>query len=76
MRQMYLGDYRLQLTTVQADLIITSPPYNIGSTHPRRDGMRRFGRYDAKSYGAIRDYPDDVPEEVYQQQQREFSLVC
>jgi DNA modification methylase len=74
--QLFLGDYRSQLDAVQADLIMTSPPYNIGSKQPRHDGYRHLGRYDVKSYGAIRDYPDDLAEEVYAEQQREFFLWC
>jgi len=61
-------------TTFKAALIFTSPPYNIGSKQPRTDGFRKHGHYDPKSYGAIRDYPDDLSEDVYQRQQRDFLL--
>jgi site-specific DNA-methyltransferase (adenine-specific) len=74
--RLYHGDYRTMLAAIQADLIVTSPPYNIGSKHPRCDGLRQFGRYDVKSYGAIRDYPDDKPEDDYQQEQVAFFLWC
>jgi DNA modification methylase len=57
-----------------ANLIFTSPPYNIGSKSPRQDGFRKHGGYDPKSYGAIRDYPDDLPEDEYQDQQAAFFL--
>jgi DNA modification methylase len=73
---LYYGDYRSVLSEVKANLILTSPPYNIGSKQARQDGFRRLGRYDPKSYGAIRDYPDTLPEPVYQEQQKEFLLWC
>jgi DNA modification methylase len=53
----------------KVDLIITSPPYNIGSKCERRDGKRRKGEYDPKSFGAVRSYPDNLPEDEYQRQQ-------
>ena len=68
------GDYRAVLRDVCADLIFTSPPYNIGSKQARADGHRKHGRYDPKSYGAIRDYPDTVPEPEYQDQQAAFLI--
>jgi site-specific DNA-methyltransferase (adenine-specific) len=74
--QIHCGDYRTVLADLRADLIVTSPPYNIGSKHPRHDGFRRLGRYDPKSYGAIRDYPDALPEQEYQTQQGAFFLWC
>lgn len=67
-----LGDYERVLPDICADLIFTSPPYNIGSKAPKRTGFRKLGQYDPKSYGAIRDYPDDVPERVYQDRQAAF----
>jgi site-specific DNA-methyltransferase (adenine-specific) len=73
---MYCGDYREVLSDIHTDLIVTSPPYNIGSKQLRQDGLRRLGRYDLKSYGAIHDYPDTLPEHVYQAQQVEFLLWC
>ena len=48
------------------DLIITSPPYNLGKTH--HTGNKRF-----KSYS---DYSDDMPEELYQQWQIEVLNEC
>src|SRR5665647_1719995 len=48
------------------DLIITSPPYNLGKTH--HTGNNRF-----KSYV---EYDDDMPEEVYQQWQIEVLNEC
>jgi site-specific DNA-methyltransferase (adenine-specific) len=68
------GDYQRVLDDVEADLIFTSPPYNIGSRYPRTDGQRKHGNYDPKSYGAITDYPDSLPESEYQDQQRDFFL--
>jgi DNA modification methylase len=70
--QLHCGDYREVLGHVHADLIFTSPPYNIGSTTPRRDGFRKDGKFDPKSFGGIRDYPDNFPEEEYQELQIEF----
>lgn len=58
------------------DLLFSSPPYNISSKAPRQDGYRRQGKYDPKSFGAIRGYEDNLPEEVYQQSQREFLTAC
>lgn len=68
----YHGDYKKLLASIKADLIFTSPPYNIGSKAKRRDGFRKSGKYDPKSYGAIRDYPDNLPEMEYQNQQADF----
>jgi DNA modification methylase len=48
------------------DLVFTSPSYNIGSRAPRNDGFRRIGSFDPKSFGGIRDYPDEQPEQDYQ----------
>ena len=48
------------------DLIITSPPYNLGKTH--HTGNNRF-----KSYT---EYNDDMPEEMYQQWQKEVLNEC
>jgi DNA modification methylase len=71
-----LGDYREVLGDVKANLIFTSPPYNIGSRCPRKDGQRPSGSYDPKSFGAIRDYPDALPEAEYQDQQAAFLIWC
>jgi DNA modification methylase len=66
------GDYRKVIPELEADLVFTSPPYNIGSKSVRKDGQRSQGKYDAKSYGAIRDYPDNLAEDEYQRQQVDF----
>lgn len=58
------------------DLIVTSPPYNIGSKSPARLGGRKAGGYDAKSWGAIENYPDALPEDEYQKSQHDFLLWC
>jgi DNA modification methylase len=58
------------------DLICSSPPYNIGSKAPRKDGYRSKGKFDPKSFGAIRGYEDNLPEEEYQQSQRDFLIAC
>lgn len=51
------------------NLVLTSPPYNIGGKGIRSDGQRRQGISDAKSYGGIAGYDDSLPEAEYQQQQ-------
>lgn len=51
------------------DLILTSPPYNIGSRSPRKDGMRKHGQFDPKSYGGITGYIDNLDESIYQANQ-------
>lgn len=48
------------------DLIITSPPYNLGKQH--HTGNNRF-----KSYN---EYDDNMPEELYQQWQIEVLNEC
>ena len=53
----------------QVDLILTSPPYNIGSKAPRSDGRRASGKFDRKSYGGITGYEDALPELDYQKGQ-------
>lgn len=73
---LHLGDYRQVLAHIKADLILTSPPYNIGSKSERCDGFRRSGKFDPKSFGAIRDYPDALNEPEYQDQQVEFLIWC
>jgi DNA modification methylase len=73
-----LGNYADTLSDAQADLILTSPPYNIGSKSPAKTGKRnaKAGTYDPKSYRGIREYADNLPEAVYQQQQIEFLDWC
>ena len=73
-----LGSYDNVLDDVQADLIFTSPPYNIGSKSPAKTGKRNAeaGTYDPKSYRGIREYEDNLPEGEYQQQQIEFLDWC
>jgi DNA modification methylase len=74
---LHLGNYSSVLGHVCADLIITSPPYNIGSKGgPRLDGQRKYGLFDSKSFGAISEYPDNLPEDVYQKEQVEFLVWC
>ena len=48
------------------DLIITSPPYNLGKSHHTRNN--RFKPYT--------DYNDDMPEELYQKWQTEILNEC
>lgn len=70
------GAWQDVLDDVRADLIVTSPPYNIGSRSARIDGRRRSGRYDPKSFGAIRSYSDSLSEAEYQRGQVEFLRWC
>ncbi len=73
---LHLGHYA-KVIPGTFDLIFTSPPYNIGSDGPARlRGLRRFGIYDPKSYRGIQDYPDTLPENVYQKLQLAFLLWC
>lgn len=65
-----------QVKTESIDLVFTSPPYNIGSNAPRRDGLRKKGKFDPKSYGGITGYFDSLPEEEYQQQQVELLTLA
>lgn len=87
--RIHLGDYRAVLAHVRADLIVTSPPYNIGSKAPAKRGPRRIDprtgkrrvlkpgeHYAQKDFAAITDYEDTLPEHVYQDQQAEFLIWC
>jgi len=73
--QLIRGDYLSTLSDVKnVRLIITSPPYNIGSSGARVDGMRRQGKFDRKSFSGINSYEDNLPEADYQEQQQIFLL--
>jgi DNA modification methylase len=69
-----LGSFAEVLTDVRANLIFTSPPYNIGSKAERADGVRSIGESDPKSYGSITDYSDNLPEWQYQMEQAQFMI--
>lgn len=71
-----LGDFRKVLKDEQADIIVTSPPYNIGSKSPAKTGRRAVGGYDAKSYRGIREYADNMREDKYQESQVKFLYWC
>jgi DNA modification methylase len=72
---LYQGDYKETLSQIKnVRLIITSPPYNIGSAGKREDGMRGQGKFDHKSFSGINSYEDNLPETYYQEQQKEFLL--
>jgi DNA modification methylase len=58
------------------DLVVTSPPYNIGSKAPKKTGGRRLGGFDSKSFRSITDYPDNMPEADYQQSQHDFLALA
>ena len=67
--QLYQGDCLEVMKTLpdeSVDLIITSPPYNLGKTH--HTGNNTF-----KSYS---EYNDDMPEALYQQWQIEVLREC
>ena len=69
---LYQGDFRKVLANMPpVNLILTSPPYNIGSKAPKCTGRRALGGFDRKSYQAITSYEDNLPEDVYQSQQTE-----
>lgn len=55
-----------QLPNESIDLIITSPPYNLGKTH--HTGNHRFESYNQ--------YNDDMPEDLYQKWQIEILNEC
>ena len=71
MLKLHCGDYANTINDV-ADLILTSPPYNIGSSSDAVTGKRKHGLYDPKSYRSIREYPDNLPEAEYQDSQVAF----
>jgi DNA modification methylase len=76
---LYRGSYSdTLLNHVSANLICTSPPYNIGSRCPAKTGKRnsRLKTYDPKSYRGIREYQDSLPEERYQESQVVFLKWC
>lgn len=57
-------------------LVFTSPPYNIGSKSPRRDGYRKRGKYDPKNYGGITGYMDSMPQADYEEGQVRLLEAC
>lgn len=71
--ELFCGDYAKVLSHVKnVRLVLTSPPYNIGSSGRRADGLRKFGKFDAKSFSGVTSYQDKLPEEIYQAQQMDF----
>lgn len=74
---LFQGDFRNALAYVRdVDLILTSPPYNIGSAGPAKTGLRKMGLYDPKSFRSIQDYADSLPEADYQREQHDFLVWC
>lgn len=70
---LYLGNYKnLDFNGEKIDLIVTSPPYNIGSSGNAKIGGRKIGGYDAKNFRSIQDYKDNLPELEYQETQKDF----
>jgi DNA modification methylase len=71
--ELFCGDYAKELNHVRnIRLVLTSPPYNIGSSGKRVDGLRKFGKFDVKSFSGITSYQDQLPEDIYQVQQKDF----
>lgn len=71
------GDFASALDNItDVNLVVTSPPYNIGSKYPKTITNRSRGGFDSKSWGSIEGYPDSLPENEYQQQQQEFLRWC
>lgn len=73
------GDYRRVLDDLPpVDLFLTSPPYNLRTKAraARVDGQRKRGLFDPKSFGGVKSYDDDLPEDAYQEQQAGFLLWC
>ena len=67
--ELWCGDcmeYMRNIPNESIDLIITSPPYNLGKQH--HTGSNRFNSYDS--------YVDDVPEEAYQNWQIQVLNEC
>lgn len=70
LNKIYNMDYKEGFKDVDdgsIDLIITSPPYNLGGKF--HTGNKRYN----KAYDV---YSDNIPEEIYQQQQIEFLNNC
>lgn len=63
------GSYDAVLSDIEADLVFTSPPYNLGSQAPKKLGTRSVGGYDPKSY-CMQGYPDALPWAEYMEGQR------
>jgi hypothetical protein len=83
--RLVLGDYVKVLKDVWGvNLFLFSPPYNIGSRCPKITGRRNMrdaqgkllGLFNAKDWQAITEYPDQLPEPVYQKQQRKSLRWC
>jgi len=73
--KLILGNYNEVLrNTFNINLIVTSPPYNIGSNGIRQDGYRKIGKYDPKSFSGILSYEDKMQETVYQDSQSKFII--
>jgi DNA modification methylase len=71
--ELFQGNFLKTLDSVKnVRLILTSPPYNIGSGGARVDGMRRKGQFDRKSFSGINSYADNLPEDEYQESQMDF----
>ena len=71
--QLLLGDYKKVLASMPSvDLILTSPPYNLGRSRTKKTGKRAKGQFDGCNWGGISGYVDNLPELEYQQQQQQF----
>ena len=74
-----IGDYKVVLADVKADLIFTSPPYNIGEKKISEETLKKgtearkaAGREHYRSCFGINQYDDQLPEDEYQKTQIEF----
>ena len=75
--ELRLGEFASVLDDIHdVDLVLTSPPYNIGTKCPKKITKRKSGGYDSKSWGSIEGYPDALPEGEYQEQQKIFLEWC
>jgi len=74
--KLHHGDYKKKLSRTKADLILTSPPYNIGSQRKRQLGNRKMGIYDPKSFGGVRGYEDKLKLPQYHDSQAAFLDWC
>ena len=76
---LYLGDCREILPTLQADVCVTSPPYNqLGSRlgNPSRLWTGKSGRESFVKAIHANGYADDVDEDDYQSQQNALFASC
>ena len=69
--KIHQGNYKETIKS-KFDMILTSPPYNIGSKAKKNTGGRKLGGFDQKNFSSIIGYKDNLPEDVYQESQIDF----